>query len=111
MALASTAVLLALRYRREPSTGRAVLIGIALGAAIMVKALVLPAAVPVGLILLWGRRPKDWFAAVGAAVAVGLGLSLLWGFADVWDQSVHLPPRRSRRLRSGSPTSRSWSAP
>ena len=88
MALASTAVLLALRYRREPSTGRAALMGIALGAAIMVKALVLPAAVPVGLILLWGRRPKDWFAAVGAAVAVGLGLSLLWGFADVWDQSV-----------------------
>ncbi len=88
MALASTAVLIALRYRRDPSTRRAVLMGIALGAAIMVKALVLPAAVPVGLILLWGRRPKDWFAAVGAAVAVGLGLSLLWGFADVWDQSV-----------------------
>ena len=88
MALASTAVLIALRYRRDPSTTRAVLMGVALGAAIMVKALVLPAAVPVGLILLWGRRPKDWIAAVGAAVAVGLGLSLLWGFADVWDQSV-----------------------
>jgi 4-amino-4-deoxy-L-arabinose transferase-like glycosyltransferase len=88
MALASTAVLIALRYRRDPSTRRAALMGIALGAAIMVKALVLPAAVPVGLILLWGRRPKDCFAAVGAAFAVGLGLSLLWGFADVWDQSV-----------------------
>ena len=88
MALASTAVLLALRYRREPSTLRAVLMGVALGGAIMVKALVLPAAVPVGLILLWGRRPKDWGAAVGSAVLVGLGLSLLWGFADVWDQSV-----------------------
>lgn len=88
MALASTAVLLALRYRREPSTLRAVLIGVALGGAIMVKALVLPASVPVGLILLWGRRPKDWVAAVGSAVLVGLGLSLLWGFADVWDQSV-----------------------
>ena len=88
MALASTAVLIALRYRRDPSTGRAALMGVALGAAIMVKALVLPAAVPVGLILLWGRRPKDWLAAVGAAVAVGLGLSLLWGFGDVWDQSV-----------------------
>ena len=88
MALASTAVLIALRYRRDPSTGRAVAMGVALGAAIMVKALVLPAAVPVGLILLWGRRPKDWFAAVGAAFAVGAGLSFLWGFADVWDQSV-----------------------
>lgn len=88
MALASTAILIALRYRRSPSTRRAVLMGLALGAAIMVKALVLPAAVPIGLILLWGRRPKDWFAAVGSAVALGLGLSLLWGFADVWDQSV-----------------------
>ena len=88
MALAATAVLIALRYRRDPSTGRAVAMGVALGAAIMVKALVLPAAVPVGLILLWGRRPKDWLAAVGAAVAVGAGLSFLWGFADVWDQSV-----------------------
>jgi hypothetical protein len=54
----------------------------------MVKALVLPAAVPVGLILLWGRRPKHWVVAVGASVLVGLGLSLLWGWSDVWDQSV-----------------------
>jgi hypothetical protein len=88
MVLASLSVLYALRYRRDPSTGRAVVIGVALGAAIMVKALVLPAALPVGLILLWGRRPKDWVAAVGSAVLVGLGLSLLWGFGDVWDQSV-----------------------
>lgn len=88
MALASTAVLLALRYRTRPSTGRAVAIGVVLGAAIMVKALVLPAAVPVGLILLWGRRPRDGFAAVASAVLVGLGLSLLWGFGAVWDQSV-----------------------
>jgi hypothetical protein len=88
MVLASLSVLHALRYRRDPSTGRAVVIGVALGAAIMVKALVLPAALPVGLILLWGRRPKDWVAAVGSAVLVGLGLSLLWGFGDVWDQSV-----------------------
>jgi hypothetical protein len=88
MALASTAVLIALRYRRDPTTLRAVLMGIALGGAIMVKALVLPAAVPVGLILLWGRRPKDWVIAVGSAVLVGLGLSLLWGWSDVWDQSV-----------------------
>lgn len=88
MALASTSILIALRYRRAPSTKRAVLMGLTLGAAIMVKALVLPASVPIGLILLWGRRPKDWFVAVGSAVAVGLSLSLLWGFADVWDQSV-----------------------
>lgn len=88
MALAATAFYLALRYRRAPGTGRAAAIGAVLGAAIMIKALVLPAAIPIGLILLWGRRPKHWFVAVGASVLVGLSLSTLWGFADVWDQSV-----------------------
>ncbi len=88
MALATTAVFLALRYRRVPSTGLAAGTGAVLGAAIMVKALVLPASVPIGLILLWGRRPKHWVVAVGASVLVGLSLSLLWGFGDVWDQSV-----------------------
>jgi hypothetical protein len=88
MALASGAVLVALRYRRDPTTGRAVLMGVLLGAALCVKALVLPAAVPIGLILLFGRRPWHWLTAVGSAVAVGLGSSLVFGFADVWDQSV-----------------------
>ena len=88
MAFAATSVLFALRYRRDPTTGKAVVIGLTIGAAIMVKALVLPVAVPVGLILLWGRRPKHMVVAVGTAVAVGAGLSLLWGFSDVWDQSV-----------------------
>ncbi|HYF45672.1 MAG TPA: glycosyltransferase family 39 protein [Acidimicrobiales bacterium] len=88
MAFAATCMYLALRYRRDPSPLRALFIGLTIGAAIMVKALVLPVAVPVGLILLWRRRPVDWVLAVGAAVAVGGGLSLLWGFSDVWDQSV-----------------------
>ena len=82
-------MLIALRYRRDPSTGRAVAMGVALGAAIMVKALVLPAAVPVGLILLWGRRPKDWFARSRQPPSRSApGCRSLWGFADVWDQSV-----------------------
>ena len=88
MAFAAAAVLVALRYRRDPSTRRAVLIGVLLGTALCVKALVLPAAIPIGLVLLFGRRVPDWFAAVGSAVAVGLGSSLAFGFADVWDQSV-----------------------
>jgi 4-amino-4-deoxy-L-arabinose transferase-like glycosyltransferase len=88
MALAATSVLIALRYRRDPTTAKAVAMGAVLGAAIMVKALVLPAALPVGLILLWGRRVRDWVLAVGASVLVGLVSSLVWGFSDVWDQSV-----------------------
>ena len=88
MAFAAAAVYLALVYRRRPSTLRALAMGLLLGAGIMVKALVLPAAIPVGIILLLGRRPVDWFVSVGAAVSVGLFWSLLWGWSDVWDQSV-----------------------
>ncbi len=88
MAFAASAVLVALRYRRDPTTARAVVMGLLLGAGLCVKALVLPAAVPVGLILLFGRRPWHWVTAVGSAVAVGLVSSLAFGFADVWDQSV-----------------------
>ena len=88
MALASAAVLVALRYRREPTLSRAVVMGLLLGAALCVKALVLPAAVPVGLILLFGRRPLHWVVSVASAVGVGLVSSLAFGFADVWDQSV-----------------------
>lgn len=88
MAFAASAVLVALRYRRDPTTGRAVLMGALLGAGLCVKALVLPAAVPIGLVLLFAKRPWHWVTAVGSAVAVGLVSSLAFGFADVWDQSV-----------------------
>ena len=88
MALASSAVLVALRYRRDPTTAKAVAMGLLLGAGLCVKALVLPAAVPIGLILAFGRKPLHWVTAVGSAVAVGLVSSLAFGFADVWDQSV-----------------------
>ena len=88
MAFAVSAVFVALRYRRDPTTGRAVLMGVLLGAGLCVKALVLPAAVPIGLILLFAKRPWHWVTAVGSAVVVGLVSSLAFGFADVWDQSV-----------------------
>ena len=88
MAFAAGAVLVALRYRRDPTAGRAVAMGLLLGAGLCVKALVLPAAIPVGLVLLAGRRPRHWVLAVGSAVALGLVSSLAFGFADVWNQSV-----------------------
>lgn len=87
LALATTAVALALALRRLPSTRTAVLIGVALGAGLSVKSLLLPAAVPVGLVLLRGPR-RHLLQAVGAAIAVGLVSALPWGLADVWDQSV-----------------------
>ena len=88
MVFATAAFYLALRYRRAPTPKRALGIGITIGLAIMVKALVLPVALPVGLVLLSRRRWAEAALAVGAAVAVGLTLSTAFGFADVWDQSV-----------------------
>ena len=88
LALSVTSVACAFAYRAEPSTRRAVVCGFALGAALSVKALVLPAAVPIGLLLLARRRVADYAAAVGAAVAVGLAATTPWGFSRVWDQSI-----------------------
>jgi len=98
-ALAVTAVARAFRYREKPSAARAAAVGIAMGAALCVKVLVVPAAVPVGLLLLSHRRRSALLAAVGAAVGVGLAASLPWGIDRVWDQSVAYH-QDSERLRS-----------
>jgi hypothetical protein len=59
-----------------------------MGAAIAVKPLILPAAIPVGW-WLWSRRRADHLgAAVGAALALWLVSALPWGLGNVWDQSV-----------------------
>jgi len=99
LALATTAVALALGYRVRPSATRAVAVGLTLGAALCIKVLVLPAAVPVGLLLLGRRRPRDIVLAAGAAVAVGLVVTLPWGFGRVWDQYIEYH-RESSRIAS-----------
>jgi 4-amino-4-deoxy-L-arabinose transferase-like glycosyltransferase len=87
-ALAVTAVALALRFQVRPSLPRAAVVGVTFGAALCVKVLVVPAAVPIALLLLSRRRAKDLATAVGAAVAVGVVAVLPWGIDRVWDQSV-----------------------
>lgn len=87
LALATASVALALGARTAPTDRRALAVGATLGAALVVKSLLLAAALPVGLVLLAGRR-RHLGLAVGAAVAVGLAASLPWGLADVWDQAV-----------------------
>jgi len=88
LAFAALAVAMVLRYRDRPSWGGAVAVGALVGAALMVKALVIPVVVPVGLVLLFSRRWGHVAGAVVTAVLVGLVPSLLFGFDDVWDQSV-----------------------
>jgi len=107
LALALTAVALAFRYRARPSTGRALAVGVAMGAAVCVKLIVVPAAVPVGLLLV-GIGPQQWrpsaaglrrlAGAVAAAIAVLVVAILPWGPGRVWDQSVAYH-QDSERLR------------
>ena len=80
-AIAVCAVWAALAYRDDPRLRRAVVTGLVMGAAIAVKPLILPAAIPVGW-WLWSRRRADHLggrgrggggavARVGAAVGAG----------------------------------------
>lgn len=87
-AVAVCAVWAALVYRDDPRLRRALVAGVLMGAAIAVKPLILPAAIPVGW-WLWSRRRVDHLgAAAGAAIAVWLLSALPWGLDRVWQQSV-----------------------
>jgi 4-amino-4-deoxy-L-arabinose transferase-like glycosyltransferase len=87
-ALALCAVWAALVYRDDPRLRRAVLTGLVMGAALAVKPLLLPAALPVGW-WLWSRRRADHLgAAVGAAIVLWFASALPWGLGNVWRQSV-----------------------
>jgi dolichyl-phosphate-mannose-protein mannosyltransferase len=87
-ALAVCAVWAALAYRDTPSLGRALLTGVAIGAALAVKPLVIAAAIPVGW-WLWSRRRADHVGwAAFAAVATWLVAALPWGLRLVWRQSI-----------------------
>ena len=96
-ALAVCAVWAAVVHRDDPRLVRAVITGVAMGAAIAVKPLVATAAIPVGWWLLFpaarddeGTRRRYDHVAVGAiaAVATWLLLALPWGLSRVWEQSI-----------------------
>ncbi|HEY5012785.1 MAG TPA: glycosyltransferase family 39 protein, partial [Acidimicrobiia bacterium] len=93
-ALTALAVLGAFAWRDEPSTRRAILTGVAMGAALAVKVLVAVAAIPIGLVFLAAsqhpvaRRARDLATAVGAAAIVLAVSTLPWGVSRVVDQSV-----------------------
>jgi 4-amino-4-deoxy-L-arabinose transferase-like glycosyltransferase len=88
LAFAVTAVALAFAFRTKPTTLRALGVGLAMGAALSIKLLVVPAAIPVGLLLLRGGRVRALVTAVGSAVVVFFAAALPWGLSNVWDQSV-----------------------
>jgi hypothetical protein len=93
-ALTALAVLGAFAWRDRPSSVRAGLTGLAMGAALAVKVLVGVAAIPIGLLFLVAgdaptrRRVRDLAIAVGTAVVVMVLTALPWGVHRVIDQSV-----------------------
>jgi 4-amino-4-deoxy-L-arabinose transferase-like glycosyltransferase len=88
VAFAAAAAFGALAYRDRPTVWRAALTGLAMGAALTVKVIVVPVALAVGWWLWTHRRPRDFGVAVGSAIALGFVLTIPWGFGPVWDQSV-----------------------
>jgi hypothetical protein len=88
VAFAATAAFAALAYRERPGRGWAVATGLAMGAALLVKVLVIPVALPVGWWLWSHRRVRDFAVAVSASVALGVVATVPWGFGNVYDQSV-----------------------
>lgn len=91
-AFTALAVLGAFAWRDEPSSIRAILTGVAMGAALAVKLLVAVAAIPIGLVFVLARglsrRGRDLALAVAAALAVLVVTTLPWGVSRVIDQSV-----------------------
>lgn len=100
LAFAAAAMGLTLRHRDTPTAWRAALLGACVGAVLSTKSLEAPILVPVALVLLAPvvsaarRHHLDTTALVhgvvagACAVAVFLSVTIPFGFADVWDQSV-----------------------
>jgi hypothetical protein len=87
IALATVTMALTLAWRDDITVRRAVVLGLGIGATISIKALLLPVALPVALVLLAGRRLAPIVAGAATTVAFHLVLWLPWGVGDVWDQA------------------------
>jgi hypothetical protein len=88
VALAVCAVSVAARHRDRPASWWPPLAGGLFGAALAVKAIVFPFAIPIGW-LLWGRRRvAPLAAAVATTIAVWFAAALPWGITAVWNQSI-----------------------
>lgn len=100
IALAVSALAVALTTRDRAGWGGPVAAGLLVGATCSVKLLAAPVVIPVALCLLARRRVGPLVAAAVAAVAVPLLLAAPWGWSRVWDQSVRYH-REARRYGVG----------
>lgn len=81
------ALLCALRFVDTPSWGRALAIGVLIGAAISTKSMAVTFAAPIGLLLWESRRWAMASAAVVASAIVGVAAAAPFGFDAVIDQA------------------------
>ena len=88
VALSAVAVWCALRYRATPRMGWAVATGVAFGAALATKPIVIAALVPLAWWLAERRRLPDLLAATFAVPMTWFATALPWGLGRVWEQSV-----------------------
>ena len=88
-AFATGCVAVALAYRRKPSVGKIVAIGVLAGAAFSVKSLLeVPALLAAGLIVIDRRRMRDILTVPAIALAVSFLVAVPWGLHRVYEQSV-----------------------
>jgi 4-amino-4-deoxy-L-arabinose transferase-like glycosyltransferase len=106
-AFTALAVLGAFAWRARPTTLRALLAGLAFGAALAVKVLVATAAIPIFLLFVLAAEPArrrigDLAVATGGAVAVIVVSTVPWGVRRVVDQSVTYHTKAPRIESIGS---------
>ena len=89
LALCVSAVWLAYSYRTKPTLGRALLIGVLLGAAVAVKVIMAaPAGLVCALLILSQRRTRHLMLAALPIGLIPLAVALPFGLSNVWEQVV-----------------------
>jgi hypothetical protein len=99
-AFATSAVAVALAYRRHPSRGKAVAVGLLIGAAVAVKSLLVgPAILVAWLLVLQRRRVVDVLVVPALAAVLLVLVTIPWGVGNVVHDNVqyHLDKTGDRR--------------
>lgn len=99
-ALAALALVAALGGAGRPTARRAAIIGAVFGLVLATKALAAAAAIPVVVVLVARRRVASLAIVVATSSAVLFALSVPFGLAAVWEQSVsyHMSVPRLRSV-------------
>jgi hypothetical protein len=102
LAAATVAVALAIVWRESPSAGRAIAMGVAVGVALSIKSLVVPAVIPVAMVLLSWRQVRLVLLSGGTAIVVNVLATVPWGWHDVWEQSYEYHLEASTQRTPGA---------